>query len=210
MDKNMPLVQSLWNEESTADFIAKQKCMAAVFLTGNLRWNDMDADDDPVKFRTKQPTVTTFDGQFKCKDEGNEAQDYAACSNMVDQVNIAKAGETAQVSLSRVHAETTKTEALANVDPNDPLALIEAQRKIIESGADIAIVKGATKAAIAGIVGLYAGLKDNTKEEFLEYCYQNMKNSGTSMKRGSTDETQNQSAVLSGEKACDKMGINMI
>ena len=180
----------------------KLECMAAIYLTGNIRWSD--AGEDQTKFKTTQPRVSSADGMFTCVDEGNEAQDYFACASLVNGVNIAMTSETAQVAVSKVSIETTKTESLAEVDPNNPTAMLEAQKKIMDEATNLALYKATNKAAIAAVIATYAGLKNNTKEEFLEMCYANLKGAGKDKAINACDNMANKINIAPNAEMAEK------
>ena len=204
MHKDLQIVKNFWKKQELKNFKEKQKCMAAVFLTANVRW--FDTDEDESKFMAKGPMVRSFDGQFVCKDEENEAQDYYGCANTITQYNAAKALETATIQGSRVYVEAKKNEALADLDPNDPLAMLELQKKVLKESSNVANVKAVTKITLAGIIGGYAS-SNSRKSDFLGFCYNNMKYSGESFR---TDENNNPIEVtasspkpLTAKSACD-------
>ena len=149
----------------------------------------------------KGPIIRSFDGQFICKDEGNESQDYHGCAYTITQYNAAKAAETAVINGSRVYVETRKNEAMAKADPNDPLAMLELQKQVLQESANVAQVKAATKATLAGIIGGYAS-SNSRKSDFLSYCYNNMKNSGKDFGMGADVDTSSP-RPLSARTACD-------
>jgi hypothetical protein len=168
-------------------FSKVRSCWAALQLTTAKRHLD-DSEQ-----QRKGQEVKTFDSKISCHDTGPETQDYFPCKAMVDAYNAVQVGhkatEVGMTIQTEVHDSDQMTAATA--DPNDPTAAMRFQEASIRNQANLAFAKGGIEAALAIVLGGFAG-SFPTMEGLVAHCHKKIEGAAPNLGRLEFDKIKDE------------------